>query len=334
MPSKVDATPPQGEEAPDLHGAALAWAQRARAELPEPALRVAEGWAEAVERHMQHLLAAETEALQRANRTLRELDKGRAAFISSYSHELRTPLSAIVGACELLLEDFAQAIEGEPRTYVAMISQSADLIRHLIDDVLDLERMEARRFDLLLEPLQAAEVVRDVADLMAPLLQEKEIRCERLVSERLPAFAGDPVRIRQVLLNLLSNAVKFSPRGGVIHLQVVLEKAVGRRGAFVAFTVRDAGPGIAPEHQKLVFERFRQAPEGGPRGTGLGLPIAKRLVEMHGGRLSLKSTPGAGAAFTFTVPAIDPAASETSACGEQEGGGSSAKPRGPEWSKR
>lgn len=334
MPSKVDLTSPLDQEASDLPDEVQVWAQRARTELPEAAFRVAEAWAGAVERHMQQLLAIETEALQRANRTLRELDKGRAAFISTYSHELRTPLSAIVGACELLLEDFAEAIQGEPRTYVAMISQSADLIRRLIDDVLDLERMEARRFDLALEPMHASEVIRDVADLMAPLLQEKGLVLDRRISEALPAFAGDPVRIRQILLNLLSNAVKFSPPGGAIELQVVLEKAVGRRGAFVAFTVRDVGPGIAVEHQKRIFERFRQAPEGGVRGTGLGLPIAKRLVEMHGGRLSLKSTPGEGAAFTFTVPVLEPGASETLACGEQEGGGVAPKARGPEWSKR
>lgn len=300
----------------------------------EASLLVAEAWTDAVERHMQQLLAAETEALQRANRALREVDKGRAAFISSYSHELRTPLTAIAGACELLLEDFAASIAGEPRTYVSMIHQSADLIRRLIDDVLDFERLEARRLDLFLEPMDAAEVVRDVAILMAPILQEKGVHCEQLISEGLPEFAGDPVRIRQVLLNLVSNAVKFSPRGATISLRVVLEKAVGRRGAFVAFTVVDAGPGIAAEHQKLVFERFRQVPEGGPRGTGLGLPIAKRLVELHGGRLSLKSTLGAGSAFTFTVPVIDPAVRETSACGEQEGRASAAMARGPEWSKR
>ncbi|MBO9542560.1 HAMP domain-containing histidine kinase [bacterium] len=294
----------------------------------------AEGWTEGLEQHMQELLAAKTEALQRANRALREVDKGRAAFISSYSHELRTPLTAIAGACELLLEDFAPAIIGEPRTYVAMINQSAELIRRLIDDVLDFERLEARRLDLYLEPLEAAEVVQDVAVLMAPLLQEKGIRCEQLISEGLPPFAADPVRIRQILLNLVSNAVKFSPRGGTIRLQVLLEKAVGRKGAFVAFTVQDSGPGVAPEHQKRIFERFRQAPEGHPRGTGLGLPIAKRLVELHGGRLSLKSPPGEGAAFTFTVPVIEADLRETPACGEQENGGSAAMARSPEWSKR
>lgn len=271
----------------------------------ECSLLVAQLWVDALERRMQRMLTAETEALHKANQALRETDKGRADFISTYSHELRTPLTAIAGACELLLDDFADELSGPQFEYITMISQSAFLIRQLIDDVLDFEKLEARRLDLQLEPLCIEEVVHDVSMLVGPLLQEKRLTWRQELSEGLPLVMGDSVRLRQILLNLVSNAIKFTPEEGTVTVRAALEKAAGKRGTLVAVSVTDSGIGIAPEHQKRIFERFRQVGDRSAQGTGLGLPIAKRLVELHGGRMTLKSAPAEGATFTFTVPAAE-----------------------------
>lgn len=275
---------------------------RAIAASSEISLQVGHLWATQLERGMQELLQAETTALQKANRSLREADKNRANFISNYSHELRTPLTAITGACELLLDDFAGELSGPQFEYMSMIHQGAALIRQLIDDVLDFEKLQARRLDLHLEPLCMSEIAQEMAAMIAPLLQEKELVWELQLEPDLPLIQGDAVRVRQILLNLLSNAIKFTPRQGVVRLSAQHEKGPSRRPSFVTITVQDSGIGIAPEHHKLIFSRFRQVQDDLPQGTGLGLAISKRLVELHGGRISVSSTLGQGAAFTFTLP--------------------------------
>ena len=258
--------------------------------------------AEAVEARWLETQTHNLEELKLTNRKLLEVDKNRADFISSLSHELRTPLTAISGACELLLEDFAAELSGPQEEYITMISQGALLIRKLIDDVLDHAKLDAKRLELHPEPLNVAELVRDTEMLVAPLLNEKDLRWEIDVSESLPPIHADAVRIRQVLLNLISNAIKFTPPGGSVSVRAWLEKRTGRKPPQLAISVTDTGCGISPEHQKLVFERFRQVRDRKARGTGLGLPIAKRLVELHGGRIALTSVVDQGSTFTFTVP--------------------------------
>jgi signal transduction histidine kinase len=263
--------------------------------------------AEAFEQRWKEVQQQNLDELKLTNRKLLEVDKNRAEFISSLSHELRTPLTAISGACELLLEDFAEELSGPQEEYISMISQGAHLIRKLIDDVLDLAKLDAKRLELHAEPLSVAQLVRDTEMLVAPLLTEKGLNWEIDVAESLPLIHADAVRIRQVLLNLVSNAIKFTPRGGSVSIRSWLEKPVGRKPPQVAISVSDTGCGISPEYQKLVFERFRQVRDREARGTGLGLPIAKRLVELHGGRIVLTSAVDQGSTFTFTVPlATDP----------------------------
>ncbi len=280
-----------------------------RLQSPEPGLiatfqlQVAEAfeqrWKETQQRHLDEL--------KMTNRKLLEVDKNRAEFISSLSHELRTPLTAISGACELLLEDFASELSGPQEEYISMISQGALLIRKLINDVLDLAKLEAKRLELHPEPLSVPLLMRDTEMLVAPLLNEKGLNWEIDVPESLPLIQADAVRIRQVLLNLVSNAIKFTPQGGSVSVTAWLEKSTGRKAPQVAISVKDTGCGISAENQKLVFERFRQVRDREARGTGLGLPIAKRLVELHGGRIALTSAVDQGSTFTFTVPlAQDP----------------------------
>ena len=263
--------------------------------------------AEAFEQRYKDTQKRHLDELKTTNRKLLEVDRNRAEFISSLSHELRTPLTAISGACELLLEDFAPELSGPQEEYISMISQGAVLIRKLIDDVLDLAKLDAKRLELHCEPMNVAQLVRDTETLVAPLLGEKGLNWELDVDETLPLIHADPVRIRQVLLNLVSNAIKFTPQGGSVSVKAWLEKTTGRKAPQLAISVSDSGCGISPENQKLVFERFRQVRDREARGTGLGLPIAKRLVELHGGRITLSSGVDQGSTFTFTVPlAADP----------------------------
>ncbi|MNR89056.1 Alkaline phosphatase synthesis sensor protein PhoR [compost metagenome] len=280
-----------------------------RLRAPEPTvfaqfqLRVAEAFEERYKETQQRHL----DELKMTNRKLLEVDRNRAEFISSLSHELRTPLTAISGACELLLEDFASELSGPQEEYISMISQGAVLIRKLIDDVLDLAKLDAKRLELHCEPMNVAQLVRDTETLVAPLLNEKGLIWDVDVAETLPLIHADAVRIRQVLLNLVSNAIKFTPMGGAVSIKAWLEKSTGRKAPQLAISVSDTGCGISPENQKLVFERFRQVRDREVRGTGLGLPIAKRLVELHGGRIALSSAVDQGSTFTFTVPlANDP----------------------------
>lgn len=258
--------------------------------------------AEAYEQRWQESRQRNLDELKTTNRKLLEVDRNRAEFISSLSHELRTPLTAISGACELLLEDFAEELTGPQEEYIVMISQGATLIRKLIDDVLDLAKLEAKRLDLHLEALSMAEVLRDTEMLVSPLLSEKELHWDVDVPDNLPLVWADAVRVRQVLLNLISNAIKFTPPQGTVSIRAWMEKATGRKAPQLAVSVADTGCGISLENQKLVFERFRQVRDREVRGTGLGLPITKRLVELHGGRIALTSAPDQGSTFTFTLP--------------------------------
>jgi len=258
--------------------------------------------ADAFEQRYKDTQKRHLDELKTTNRKLLEVDRNRAEFISSLSHELRTPLTAISGACELLLEDFASELSGPQEEYISMISHGAVLIRKLIDDVLDLAKLDAKRLDLHCEPMSVAQLVHDTEVLIAPLLGEKGLRWEKDVAETLPLIHADAVRIRQVLLNLVSNAIKFTPHGGSVSVKAWLEKTTGRKAPQVAISVTDTGCGISPENQKLVFERFRQVRDREIRGTGLGLPIAKRLIELHGGRITLTSGIDQGSTFTFTVP--------------------------------
>ncbi|HEY9722259.1 MAG TPA: HAMP domain-containing sensor histidine kinase [Oscillatoriaceae cyanobacterium] len=240
---------------------------------------------------------ARTEDLERANRHLHELDRLRADFISTLSHELRTPLTAVTGACELLLEDFGADLSAIHVEYIQLIERSTALVRQLIDDVLDFTKLEAGEVRLHPAALDLGEQTRDTLAMLSPLLERKHLHIALDIPAELPAVWADGVRLKQILLNLLSNAIKFTPDGGEVRVDA---RALGDA---IAVSVSDTGTGIGPADQGRVFERFKQVGDGeSKRGTGLGLPITKRLVELHGGRIALVSTLGEGSRFTFTLP--------------------------------
>ena len=236
--------------------------------------------------------------LEEKGRELAEASRHKGQFLANMSHELRTPLNAILGYTELILDQIYGEVPDRIREVMDRIDRSGRHLLGLINDVLDLSKIEAGQLTLGLADYSLQEVVHAVVTQVEALAAEKGLALRVTVASELPAGRGDERRLTQVLLNLVGNAIKFTEAG-----EVGIDASV-RDGAFVV-AVRDTGLGIAPADQAKIFEEFQQADSSSTRkkgGTGLGLSIARRIVALHGGRLTVESTPGAGATFTFTVP--------------------------------
>lgn len=247
-------------------------------------------------------LAQAREAAEEARRT-------KQAFVANVSHELRTPLNIIIGFSEMLaLSPEAYGVKSIPRQFMGDINRiyrSARHLKGLIDDVLDLSQVDARRMPLLTEQAALPEVVTEATDMMESLAAQKGLRLVVDIPESLPSVFLDRVRIRQVLLNLLSNAIHFTETG-----QITV--SVQLRGRECQATVSDTGPGIAPQDLGRVFEEFHQLDASLNRrhgGTGLGLTLSRRFVELHGGHMWVESELGKGSCFHFTLP-LDPAVAD------------------------
>jgi signal transduction histidine kinase len=224
--------------------------------------------------------------------------KHKSQFLANMSHELRTPLNAILGYTELILDNIYGDVSAKVRDVLTRLEKSGRHLLGLINDVLDLSKIEAGQLTLSLSDYSMKEVVQTVFTGVESLAAEKKLALKAMVSPELPLGRGDERRITQVLLNLVGNAIKFTEVGEV---RVEVSTA---DGAF-RVAVSDTGPGIAPADQEKIFEEFQQADSSSTRkkgGTGLGLSIAKRIVEMHGGRIWVESTPGRGSTFCFTLP--------------------------------
>jgi signal transduction histidine kinase len=222
----------------------------------------------------------------------------KSQFIANMSHELRTPLNAILGYSELLVD----GIYGEvPARAMGVLGRVQNKRRHLlalINDVLDLAKIEAGQLVLTLEDYAMPDVVQSVVSTTEGLASTKGLKLSATVATGLPTGHGDARRLSQVLLNLVGNAVKFTDEGEVAI------GALAENGHFV-LTVRDTGPGIAPEDQDKIFGEFQQVDNSNTRkkgGTGLGLAISKRMVEMQGGSITVESVLGHGATFRVTLP--------------------------------
>jgi len=246
-------------------------------------------------------------AIQNA-RLFREIeDKGRqlevasrhkSQFLANMSHELRTPLNAILGYTELLQDGIYGQIPEKAQETMQRVDRSGRHLLALINDVLDLSKIEAGQLTLSLGDYSLKEVVQTVVTAMEPLVTEKKLALTVTLAPDLPVGRGDDRRLSQVLLNLVGNAVKFTDAGEVRVAARVSD------GAFVV-SVSDTGPGIAPEDQQRIFEEFQQADTSNTRkkgGTDLGLSIARRIIELHGGQIRVESAPGKGSTFSFTVP--------------------------------
>lgn len=258
-----------------------------------------------LERQVNQRTAELREALERAQ----EADRLKGQFLASVSHELRTPLNAIIGFSTVLLDEIDGPITSMQREDLETINQNGLFLLHLINELLDLARIEAGKLDLVREPLDLASLIAEVAETGQGLLYDKPVELKVALPPELPHAYADRSRIRQVLLNMLSNAVKFTQEGEItISARLLAGEDQGRGDSweYIAVSVRDTGIGIAAEDLTVIFEEFRQVhtrPVGsGSSGSGLGLTIARRLVEAHGGRIWAESTPGRGSTFTFTLP--------------------------------
>ena len=227
---------------------------------------------------------------------LRRLSALRADFVSLVSHELRSPMASVIGSARTLEQRWRELSPEQRESFLALIAHETSRLAELIGDVLDTSRIESGTFSYSFEDVDLARLVRDSA--AAAEHGQDEVTVEAVVREPLPAVRGDRDRLRQVLVNLIDNAVKYSPPGDRVRVEA--EQSDGR----VVIEVRDRGPGISPEHQRLIFEKFGRAnvAEHAKPGTGLGLFIARSIAEAHGGALEVRSAPGRGATFRLSLP--------------------------------
>ena len=251
-------------------------------------------------------LEAFSQTLLRAKEELERASKFKDQFLSTMSHELRTPLNAVLGFSDLLKEERYGTLNDRQQRYLKHIHTGGKHLLSLINDILDLSKIEAGRLQLAVESVLISSSFAEALDSMRPLADKKS---QILVKHAPPGLSlrADATRFRQVLMNLIGNAIKFTPEGGKIEL------TARQFGDDVRVEVRDSGPGIPPDEQKRIFEAFyrlRQS-EKAAEGTGLGLAITQRLVELHGGKLGLDSEMGSGSCFHFTLPsAVAVAAAE------------------------
>ena len=228
--------------------------------------------------------------------------RAKSQFLANMSHELRTPLNAILGYTELILDRVYGEVPPKIRDVLGRVEKSGRHLLGLINDVLDLSKIEAGQSTLHLSDYSVRDIVQTVVTAVEGLAADKKLALVTAVPPDLPVARGDERRLTQVLLNLVGNAIKFTEAG-----QVAI--GVAMADGWLTFSVADTGPGIALEDQRRIFDEFQQADSSNTRskgGTGLGLAIARRIIQMHGGRLWVESTPGAGATFHFTIPIRPP----------------------------
>ena len=238
------------------------------------------------------------EEIQDKSRQVEEASKHKSQFLANMSHELRTPLNAILGYTELIIDGIYGEAPEKMRAVMERVQSNGKHLLGLINDVLDLSKIEAGQLVLSIQDYSIKDVVHGVYSAVEPLANSKKLAFTIDVPANLPPARGDDRRLTQVLLNLVGNAIKFTDAGEVAV------KAAASNGAYT-ISVRDTGPGIAEADQAKIFDEFQQADSTQTKakgGTGLGLSIAKRIIEMHGGTLWVESSLGAGSTFSFTVP--------------------------------
>ena len=250
-------------------------------------------------------LAQRTRELERANEELRWTTEAKDRFFASMSHELRTPLNSILGYQSLLLEGVVGEVPVPARSFLERAQRSTRTLLHLVNDVLDLSKLQAGKLELVVVPARIRAIVEEAMATIEPLAAARRIAVETGPWPPLPPVHTDADRVRQVLINLLSNAVKFTDEGGVTLSAVYANGSAGDGPgpAWVELRVADTGPGIAPENQERIFHEFEQIVGATARGgTGLGLAISRKLARLLGGDLTVESELGRGSTFILRLP--------------------------------
>ena len=237
------------------------------------------------------------DALSVAHNKLQEYDKNKTNFLSNVSHELRTPLSSIRSYSEILL-NYDDIDSDTCREFIQIINSESERLSALVNEVLDLVKIESGKLELNISPVNADFLLKESEKIIKPMASDKGLLLVLKYDEKLPDVRGDRNQLIQVLVNLLNNAVKFTNTGTI---------TLGARqsGEFVEFSISDTGEGIFPEEKEVIFDEFyriSEVVENRPKGSGLGLSISKKIVEYHGGKIWVDSTLGEGSTFYFTIP--------------------------------
>ena len=267
---------------------------------------------ESYNRTLEQKVKERTLELKEANRKLEEADRIKTEFLSTVSHELRTPLAAVLGFAKIISKRFDTVIfpnlrleEDTVRASVLKVKKNINTIisegerlTDLINDLLDVTKIEAGKVEWEMKPVSVAEIIKLASDITSSTFEQHGLELECDVEDDLPEITGDKYRLEQVLINLFSNAIKFTENGYIRCRAWMINSEI-------LISVKDTGEGINKDDQESVFEKFRQVsivPKDKPRGTGLGLPICKEIVNRHGGRIWVESEPGKGSTFSFTLP--------------------------------
>jgi len=274
------------------------------------------------ERRQARRLAERSKELEHLSAELLRVNRMKSEFLANVSHELRTPLNAIVGFADLLREGVYGELSARQNGPVQRIEASANHLRHLVDQILDLAKMAAGRLDVHAESIDLRPFILDVASEVESLVSEKKLHISLALTSPLPRVQTDPTHLRQILVNLVGNAVKYTNEGSIIirsrlvpptdaaiprHLRLSREAMDTPPHPWIVVQVIDSGVGIAPADHIRIFEEFEQV-NAGPRGdsikrgTGLGLPISRRLARLLGGDVTVESKLGNGATFTVWLP--------------------------------
>lgn len=253
-------------------------------------------------RTSEEKLQFQAEKLKFTNDRLEQSNKMKSHFLANMSHELRTPLNSIIGFAEILSDNLFGELNSKQSKYVQNIHASGRHLLELINDILDLSKVEAGKMELYLEPIEIKRALNDVEIIISPLASKKNLSLTVNKLDDLPVINADLGKLKQIMYNLLSNAVKFTPENGSIEVDCLA------RENSVQISVRDTGIGISEDDQAIIFQEFKQVDMSLSReheGTGLGLALTKRLIEMHGGKLWVNSELGKGSVFSFILP-IEP----------------------------
>jgi PAS domain S-box-containing protein len=259
--------------------------------------------------HLEELVASRTAELAVAKDRAEAADLLKSAFLATMSHELRTPLNSIIGFTGIMLQELAGPLNPEQRKQLEMVRDSSRHLLALINDVLDISKIEAGQLEVSSEPFDLRDSIEKTVSIVGPLADKKGLAMRVELAPEIGALVSDPRRVEQVLLNLLNNAIKFTDEGGVTLTAEIVSGAHRTAPSAIRISITDTGIGIKPEDLTELFQPFRQVDAGLARqhdGTGLGLAICRRLAELLGGEVDATSEWGTGSVFVFTLPVSEP----------------------------